>query len=85
MSTQIYSTSQNTLTTALRMNGHEPVGARVRRGKVFWDFKLSDELLEEIARYTEGRCCVDPSRFIHALNETRDEMFDLLDAHKTTN
>jgi hypothetical protein len=78
-----YSTPNVVLATTLKVTGHPPLRMRVRNGRVFWDFNLTDSLLDAVDQYVNGTCCVDPKTFLRDVNIMRDDMFDLLDASKT--
>ena len=77
-----YRTRDLPLATSLIMKGHDLRDHEIIRGKCFWVFERSDDLLDLVDDFIEGRLEVDPTDFLQEVNRVKAAMYDALDASR---
>ena len=81
---EFYRTTDMSLVTFLKMEGHTPQDILWEDPTCYWIFRITDSLLDAVDDYTEGAARVDPREYNREFSTTKREFYSRKDAPPST-
>ena len=72
---EFYRTDDMTAVTFLRYHGHQVQATKWNGDSCVWIFRVSDNLLDRVEEFVDGRGLVEPRAYGRAFSQTKKELY----------